>query len=193
MNNFTYFFIRPLRAGASRLLLLALILFSGHAALALQGLPGAHDPSTMVKRNGVYHIWTTGDQIYHMTSTDLISWQPAATVFAAGTWPGWVSAYVPGFKGNFWAPECVYMNGKYYMYYSCSLGARESAIGLATSPDLTTWTDQGMVVYSGCDFALGRHRPGCVYRCAGQRVDGVWLAPERQLARAARPRHRQAH
>lgn len=182
MNPFSTAFARPLRAWASRLLLLALTVFSGHAALALQGYPGAHDPSTMVKRNGVYHIWTTGDQIYHMTSTDLINWQPAATVFAAGSWPGWVGSYVPGFRGNFWAPECVFMNGKYYMYYSCSLGGRESAIGLATSPDLTTWTDQGMVVYSDLTSPWGAIDPavftdaqGKVWMAFGSHLTGNWL------------------
>lgn len=169
------------RVWASRLLLV-LAVFAGHAALALQGYPGAHDPSAMVKRNGVYHIWTTGDQIYHLTSTDLISWQPAAPVFAAGTWPGWVGSYVPGFKGNFWAPECVFMNGKYYLYYSCSLGGRESAIGLATSSDLATWTDQGMVVYSdqtspwgSIDPAVFTDAQGKVWMAFGSHLTGNWL------------------
>ncbi|QKG56494.1 family 43 glycosylhydrolase [Hymenobacter sp. BRD128] len=182
MNVSTHALVRPLRAWASRLLWLALAIFSGHAALALQGFPGAHDPSTIVKRNGVYHVWTTGDQIYHLTSTDLINWQPAATVFAAGTWPGWVGTYVPGFAGNFWAPECVYLNGKYYMYYSCSLGGRQCAIGLATSPDLTNWTDQGMVVYSdntspwgSIDPAVFTDAQGKLWMVFGSHLSGNWL------------------
>jgi arabinan endo-1,5-alpha-L-arabinosidase len=182
MNSCTTSVARPLRAWASCLLLLVLTFFSGHAALALQGYPGAHDPSTMVKRNGVYHIWTTGDQVYHMTSTDLISWQPAAPVFAAGTWPGWVTTYVPGFKGVFWAPECVFKNGKYYLYYSCSLGGRESAIGLATSPDLSTWTDQGMVVYSDNTSPWGSIDPtiftdaqGKMWMAFGSHLSGIWM------------------
>lgn len=182
MNTCTPSVARPLRAWASRLLLLVLTVFSGHAALALQGYPGAHDPSTMVKRNGVYHIWTTGDQIYHMTSTDLINWQPAAPVFAAGTFPGWITSYVPNFKGIFWAPECVFMNGKYYLYYSCSLGGRESAIGLATSTDLTTWTDQGMVVYSDTTSPWGSIDPsvftdaqGKVWMAFGSHLSGIWM------------------
>lgn len=173
---------RLLRAWASQLLLLALLVVSGHAAQALQGYPGAHDPSTMVKRNGVYHIWTTGDQIYHLTSTDLINWQPAAPVFAAGTWPGWINTAVPGFKGIFWAPECVFKNGKYYMYYSCSLGGRLSAIGLATSPDLSTWTDQGMVVSSdntspwgSIDPAIFTDAQGKMWMAFGSHLSGIWL------------------
>ena len=181
MTTFTTLFARPLRAWAS-CLLLVLAIFSSHAALALQGYPGVHDPSTIVKRNGVYHIWATGDQIYHLTSTDLISWQPAAPVFAAGTWPGWVTTYVPGFKGVFWAPECVFKNGKYYLYYSCSMGGRESAIGLATSPDLTTWTDQGMVVYSDLTSPWGSIDPtvftdaqGKMWMAFGSHLSGIWM------------------
>lgn len=160
------------------LLVLALLLATWGQAFALQGATGSHDPSTIVKRNGVYHIWTTGDQIYHMTSTDLINWTPAATVFAAGTWPSWVETYVPGFKGNFWAPECVFMNGKYYMYYSCSLGGRACAIGVATSPDLTTWTDQGMVVYSDNNSTYGSIDPAVFTDAAGK----VWMAFGSHLA-----------
>lgn len=181
MNTLTDSLARPLRAWAGRLLL-ALAIFSGNKAFALQGFPGAHDPSTIVKRNGVYHVWATGDQVYHLTSTDLINWTPAAPVFAAGTWPGWINTYVAGFKGNFWAPECVFMNGKYYLYYSCSLGQRPCAIGVATSTDLTTWTDQGMVVYSdnatpygSIDPAVFTDAQGKVWMAFGSHLSGNWL------------------
>lgn len=163
--------------------LLALVLFfcALGPARALQGATGAHDPSTIIKRNGVYHVWTTGDQIYHITSTDLINWTVAPTVFAAGTWPDWIDGYVNGFKGNFWAPECIFMNGKYYMYYSCSLGQRPCAIGVATSTDLTNWTDQGMVVYSDNTSAYGCIDPdvyadaaGKYWMTFGSHLTGIW-------------------
>lgn len=163
------------------LLVLLLAFCAAGPAFALQGATGSHDPSTIVKRNGVYHIWTTGSQIYHMTSTDLVNWTPAAPVFAAGTWPGWINSYVPTFGGIFWAPECVYRNGLYYMYYSCSMGARQSAIGVATSPDLATWTDQGMVVYSdnvtpwgAIDPAVFTDASGRVWMPFGSHLDGIW-------------------
>jgi arabinan endo-1,5-alpha-L-arabinosidase len=167
---------------SSWLLVLAFLFLAGGRTFALQGATGAHDPSTIIKRNGVYHIWATGNQIYHMTSTDLINWTPAATVFAAGTWPAWINGYVTGFAGNFWAPECVFMNGKYYMYYSCSMGQRPCAIGVATSTDLTTWTDQGMVVYSDNTSAYGSIDPavftdasGKVWMAFGSHLTGNWL------------------
>ena len=121
---------------------------------ALQGANGAHDPSTIVKSGNTYWIFTTGDGIYGMYSTDLISWTPGPkTVFPIGTWPSWINAKVPGFQGNFWASECKFMNGKYYLYYSCStFGSRVSAIGLATNVTLDPnspnykWEDQVEVV-----------------------------------------------
>jgi arabinan endo-1,5-alpha-L-arabinosidase len=120
------------------------------ASRALEGQWGVHDPSRMIKLNGVYHVWGTGDQIYHMTSTDMVGWATAAPVFPTGTYPSWITNYTgTNFTGFFWAPDCVYVNGKYFLYYACSTwGSKRSAIGVATSTDLSNWTDQGMVIYS---------------------------------------------
>jgi arabinan endo-1,5-alpha-L-arabinosidase len=122
---------------------------------SLQNHVGAHDPSSIIKCGDTYWIFTTGNGIYSMYSTDLIEWTAGATPFTISDWPSWITAYVPDFEGHFWAPECVYINGKYYLYYSCSFwGVRKSVIGLATnltldpaSPDYE-WIDEGMVVYS---------------------------------------------
>lgn len=151
---------------------------------ALQGVYGIHDPSTIVKYNGVYHIWGTGNQIYHLTSPDLINWSTASTVFASGTWPSWINTYVSGFAGDFWAPECVYMNGKYYMYYACStFGSKVSAIGVATSTDLVNWSDQGMVIYSNNSSAYNCIDPsvftdasGNYWLTFGSHWSGIWMA-----------------
>src|SRR4051812_42765468 len=112
------------------------------------GSNGIHDPSSIVKLNGVYHVYGTGNQITHLTSTDLVNWTAATSVFAAGTYPSWITTYVPGFAGNFWAPEIVNVNGVFYLYYACSTGGNVAAIGLATSTDLITWSDKGMVINS---------------------------------------------
>ncbi|GAB3856930.1 hypothetical protein GCM10028822_29880 [Hymenobacter terrigena] len=171
------------RRWAGWLLGLGLLVGSLTPAQALQGAWGAHDPSTIIKRNGLYHVWATGNQIYHITSTDLVNWTVAPTVFAAGSFPGWINTYVSGFQGNFWAPECVFMNGRYYMYYSCSLGQRPCAIGVATSTDLSTWTDQGMVVFSdnnsayGCiDPAVFADASGNYWMTFGSHLTGIWMA-----------------
>jgi len=165
----------------SWLLILVIAFFSARPAAALQGAISSHDPSTIVKRNGVYHVWTTGAQIYHLTSTDLVNWSVGTPVFAAGTWPSWINAYVPGFQGIFWAPECVLRNGVYYMYYSCSLGIAASAIGVATSTDLSTWTDQGMLVntdntspWGSIDPAVFTDTAGRVWMVFGSHLSGIW-------------------
>ncbi|GGF21943.1 hypothetical protein GCM10011383_36960 [Hymenobacter cavernae] len=146
---------------------------------ALQGANGAHDPSTIVKSGNTYWIFTTGDGVYGMYSTDLVSWTPGPRpVFPIGTWPSWINAKVPGFAGNFWAPECKFMNGKYYLYYSCStFGSRVSAIGLATNVTLDPaspnykWEDQGEVVSTNASSAVNAIDPALFEDADGK----LWL------------------
>jgi arabinan endo-1,5-alpha-L-arabinosidase len=146
-----------LRFRARRLawLLSIFVLWLAAPAHALQGALGIHDPSTIVKSGGKYWVFGTGDGIACKSSTDLINWTDVRSVYTTTTYPGWINGKVPGFAGTFWAPECKFMNGKYYLYYSCStFGSQVSAIGLATnvtldpaSPDYK-WTDQGEVISS---------------------------------------------
>ena len=172
-----------IRRGIGALLLVLIVGCAFDSAYALQGATGIHDPSSIIKRNGVYHVWGTGNQIYHLTSTDLIRWTVAPTVFAAGQWPSWINTYVPGFGGFFWAPECIYLNGRYYLYYSCSTGGRPSAIGLVTSTDLVNWTDQGMVVFSdnvtrygSIDASVFQDANSNLWFVFGSHLDGIWMA-----------------
>jgi arabinan endo-1,5-alpha-L-arabinosidase len=114
-----------------------------------------HDPSSIIKCGSTYWIFGTGDGIFSLCSNDLISWQAGPTVFAKWGIPSWILTYVPKFEGFYWAPECFYMNGKYYMYYSASQwGTKLSCIGVATNATLDPndpaykWVDQGLVVSS---------------------------------------------
>lgn len=112
--------------------------------------PDAHDP-VMARCDGRYYLFTTG--IGCLTSTDLLNWQQGPRVMPVA--PQWTSDAVPGFRGDCWAPDILYHEGLWYMYYSCStFGKNGSAIGLMTnrtlnpeSPDYK-WEDQGMVVRS---------------------------------------------
>ena len=153
---------------ARRVVLLASILVAWLAtpSYALQGALGMHDPSTVVKSGNTYWVFGTGDGIVCKYSTDLINWTDAKSVYTKTAYPGWINGKVPGFAGTFWAPECRFINGKYYLYYSCStFGSQVSAIGLATNPTLDPaspdykWTDQGEVISS---TALGNSAPNAI-------------------------------
>jgi arabinan endo-1,5-alpha-L-arabinosidase len=143
--------MRPLK----RLMLgLLATLALGHTALAavtLTGQTDIHDPSTIHKEGSKYWTFGTGDGIVSRYSSDLKSWTYGNTVFTAGTWPSWINSYVTNFAGNFWAPDVIKMNGKYYLYYSAfatTSSSFESAIGVAVTDSLNnpSWTDLGMVV-----------------------------------------------
>jgi autotransporter-associated beta strand protein/T5SS/PEP-CTERM-associated repeat protein len=113
----------------------------------------AHDPSTVIFDGSKYYYYCTGQGIVVHTSTDDVNWSLGTPVFA--TQPPWTTTAVPGFTGFFWAPDVIYRNNQYYLYYAVStFGSKVSAIGLATSPTLNPtaanygWTDQGPVLQS---------------------------------------------
>ncbi|MBT9394836.1 family 43 glycosylhydrolase [Hymenobacter sp. NST-14] len=163
-------------------LLLVLVLLGGLTprAHALQGVLGAHDPSTIVKDGNKYWVFTTGQGVGSLYSTDLINWQPGPRpVFVNNGYPAWINPKVPGFQGNFWAPECVFMNGKYYLYYSCStFGSNVSAIGLATNVTLDpsspnyNWVDEGEVISTNSGSNVNAIDPA-IFRDTN---DEVWLS-----------------
>ncbi len=129
------------------------MLFEGliaHAQMPVFGDYYAHDPSRMIKQGNTYYIFRTSQGIMGKTSTDLRNWTYSGQVFP-GNPPSWTTSAVPGFTGDFWAPDVVYLNGIYCMYYAVStFGQNTSAIGLVTTTNLATgpWTDQGAVIQS---------------------------------------------
>ena len=127
----------------------------GFAQLPVLGDYYAHDPSTMIKDGSRYYVFRTSQGIMGKYSTDLRNWTYSGQVFP-GSPPAWTTNAVPGFTGFFWAPDVAYFNGRYNLYYSCSIfGTRTSAIGVATSTNLTSpaWTDRGKVVQSDATFS----------------------------------------
>src|ERR1700712_492781 len=129
------------------------LIFTCNAAISQQlqtNIP-AHDP-VMIKEKDTYYMFCTGRGINKWSSKDLINWQREKPVFDSA--PNWVKQYVPAFKGNsFWAPDIVFYNGEYYLYYAVStFGKNTSAIGLATNKTLNQtdsnykWIDKGMVI-----------------------------------------------
>lgn len=114
--------------------------------------PSVHDP-VVCYCEGKYYLFCTGFGVSVLSSPDLKRWTPERPVFAKV--PEWALQSVPGYRGHTWAPDILFHNGRYYLYYSCSsFGKNSSAIGVAvnktlnpSSPDYA-WEDQGCLVRS---------------------------------------------
>ncbi len=124
-----------------------------NAQTLLRGSLGIHDPSAVIQCNGLYYVYGTGQGIISKYSTDGVYWITGPSVFANP--PSWTTKAVPGFTGDFWAPDIEYFSGLYHLYYAVStFGSQVSGIGLATNPTLDPndpnylWTDQGPVIQS---------------------------------------------
>jgi len=111
-----------------------------------------HDP-VLIKHKDMYYVFYTGNGIGVKSSKDMIAWTEEKPVFA--TTPQWVMDTIPNFRRSMWAPDSIYRDGVYYLYYSCSaFGRNTSAIGVATNTTLDPadpafkWVDQGKVVES---------------------------------------------
>jgi beta-xylosidase len=128
---------------------IVLCLAGARAQMPFYGNYYLHDPGTMIKDGTNYFIYGDGQGILGIKSSDLRNWTTVSAVFS--TPPSWTTNDISGFTGYFWAPDIAYFNGRYNLYYACSQwGTINSAIGLVTSPSLTSpvWTDHGKVVES---------------------------------------------
>ena len=149
----------------------------------LTGDLGAHDPSTIVEDNGSYYLFTTGSGIPCKVSTDLHHWTDNGIVVSDP--PAWAATAVPDHDpGNWnWAPDVAYFNGKYHVYYSISSwGTIDSAIGLMTSPSLSspTWTDGGKVAQSDAAGYTAPETDTTAFNCIDPAIlvdddDSVWM------------------
>jgi arabinan endo-1,5-alpha-L-arabinosidase len=124
---------------------------SASLAPNIQGDLAAHDPS-LIKQGSTYYVFSTGGGLQIRTSTDLVTWKRAGSVFS--TIPAWVTTAV-GHITDLWAPDIHYVNGTYYLYYAGStFGSNTSVIGLATNTTLNPadaaykWVDKGLVIQS---------------------------------------------
>ncbi|UOG76410.1 family 43 glycosylhydrolase [Hymenobacter tibetensis] len=166
-----------LRWPFSYIMLLLLIGWPSANVIAQQGDQRAHDPANIIKEGNKYWVFTTGQGIPSKYSTDLITWAfSSRPVFTPATRPSWITTRVPTFQNDYWAPECIFMNGKYYLYYSCStFGSRVSGIGLATNVTLDpdspnyNWVDEGEVISSNNNSAANAIDPA-VYRDASNNL-----------------------
>jgi arabinan endo-1,5-alpha-L-arabinosidase len=113
--------------------------------------PKIHDPSTILKQDGLYYCFSTGVGVQSLISDDLIHWRIGPPLFAKP--PAWAGTVAPNHSRQFWAPDVVKRGDRYLVYYSVSaFGKNTSAIALASSPTLDPqspdyqWTDEGIVV-----------------------------------------------
>ena len=108
-----------------------------------------HDP-VMAWEDGVCYLYSTGNNIQQMTSTDMRQWKYCPPALKEA--PEWALKSIKGYRGHTWAPDIIKgKDGNWHMYYSCSsFGSNNSAIGHAwcTSLEKGDWKDTGMVIES---------------------------------------------
>ena len=101
---------------AAFVLVAALKTYGAEAAftpLDLEGETFIHDPSTVIKDGPDYYVFGTGPGIRIKSSLDLIHWRNDDSVFSSP--PAWTATAVPEFRGVFWAPDVIRVNGKFFL------------------------------------------------------------------------------
>jgi GH43 family beta-xylosidase len=77
----------------------------------------------VLKYNGEYYLYCSGDPIIAYHSTDLVRWDLIGPVLGSSNRPeAWNQADV-------WAPEVVYRKGKFYLYYTASKKSDDWRVG----------------------------------------------------------------
>jgi len=124
---------------------------------------GSPDPTAIMSPDGKgLYVFTTGRGIPILYSSNFLDWERIDQIFDEPRFPNglpdWASQAIPRARG-IWAPDVVFHNNKYYVYYSVStVGSQRSAIGLASNKTLDTtnpdylWEDEGMVLESHPDY-----------------------------------------
>lgn len=143
----------------------------------MRGTLGIHDPSTVITCQGRYYVFGTGQNIISRSSADKQFWVAGPTVFNSP--PAWTTNAAPGFDGTIWAPEVIFFNNQYHLYYAVSsFGTNASAIGLATNPTLDPsnssyrWTDEGIVIQSTSGSPYNTIDPSVTFDAAGN----LWMS-----------------
>lgn len=137
-----------------------------------------HDPSTIVRAEGAWWLFGTGNRILAATSSDLVTWKRLDPALSAP--PAWAAEVAPGnTHAYYWAPDVIRVGSRWFLYYSVSeFGKNTSAIGLATSPALSpadpahAWKDRGIVIRSGREDDFNAIDPSLLLDRDGR----LWMA-----------------
>ncbi|KAF2128268.1 glycoside hydrolase family 43 protein [Dothidotthia symphoricarpi CBS 119687] len=110
----------------------------------------AHDPALIRRDDGTYYRFSTGGKIaIHSASSITGPW-----VYKGAAIPNGSKINLKG-NTDLWAPDVTKIGDTYYLYYTVSsFGVQNSAIGVATSTNLDTWTDHGS---TGITSAAGKN------------------------------------
>jgi len=107
----------------------------------------------MAKEGDTFYVFYTGGGINRLASKDLKTWERMDPVFSE--MPAWIKERLPQARFDFWAPDIIYHNGLWHLFYACSaFGRNTSVIGHATTPTLDPkasnygWKDEGLIVQS---------------------------------------------
>ena len=118
------------------------------AEAATSGANGTHDPSRMIESGGKFYVYSTGGG--SKSSTDGLAWTEGPNLFPNGI-PASLTSVVSNNEGV-WAPDAIYLNSQYYIYYALANSGNACAVGLVTTPTLDPsspsykLTDRGVVV-----------------------------------------------
>ena len=162
------------RARFAGALTLGVIALATPALSATTGDNATHDPSRIVESDGRFYFCSTGGHC--ASSSDGLAWKAAGLRI---TLPSWVGDYLTGGNQGVWAPDIVFFEGKYYIYYSaCGLPAADAACitGVYSTPTLDSasqsykLTDVGKVLnnpHNDATYQFSTIDPGPVIDAAG--------------------------
>lgn len=114
--------------------------------------PYAHDPVIATQGDTIY-AFSTGYGIQQLHTIDLNSWEADGPCIEE--LPEWVKEHNPEATMHLWAPDIIYANGLWHLYYcSSQFGKNTSVIGHMTNRTLNRnskyykWEDRGLVIES---------------------------------------------
>ena len=109
----------------------------------------------VLKQDGVYYAYGTGSVIDGrsfevLKSSDLVAWESVGGALQ--------SFWGPPEQRDCWAPEVVFVDGTFYMYYSIGVGDRHHRIRVATAdrPE-GPFRDTGRILTGDDPFAIDPH------------------------------------